>query len=71
MSFFKTELTELEELQKEIEANIRNNNVEAYTFEEEFIEVKVGDSNANHFIDAEQLSIESNEDLSIRGRDKT
>jgi hypothetical protein len=66
MSFFKTKLTELEQFQKEIEANIRNNNAETYTFEEEFIEVKVGDPNANYSINAEQLPSESNENISSR-----
>ena len=69
MSFFKDEPTELEELQKEINENIRNNSNNTYNFEEEFNEVKVGGLDANRSVNTKQLSIESNEDLSFGGRD--
>ena len=69
MSFFKDEPTELEELQKEINKNIRNNSNNTYNFEEEFNEVKVGGLDANRSVNTKQLSIESNEDLSFGGRD--
>lgn len=61
MSFFKEELTELELMEKEINLKTRMTITDNYILdEEEFVEVKVGNQDADNISNTEQLPSERN-----------
>ena len=69
MSFFKKELTDLELFQKELEKNGRRDiDGNIILFEDEFIEVRVGNKNANKSSEPKQLPSERNNNVSDRRR---
>jgi hypothetical protein len=68
MSFFKSELTEIELIQKEIDIKSRLNANPNYIVDEDnFIEVKIGGNNVDKPNNSEQLPSERNINVSDRG----
>lgn len=67
MSFFSNEKTETELLQEEIDNNARIASNGNYILDDEdFVEVKIGDKNANKFNSSTELPIERDDNFSDR-----